>query len=59
MSNFRKVLIQRMIRLYGREHKIVVDFIEICKTWNNTDWNNKCLAVLVASHEKSPIFDEH
>lgn len=58
MSNFRESLIDRMIRIYGFEHKLVIEFIKMCEAWEENDWNNRCLAVLVASHEDSPVFDE-
>ena len=58
MTNFRENLIDRMIRIYGFENPIVIEFCRMCEAWEENDWNNKCLAVLVASHEESPIFDE-
>lgn len=55
MTNFRNSLIDRMVRLYGLESPIVIDFCQMCERWENNDWNNKCLAVLVASHEADPV----
>lgn len=55
MTNFRNSLIDRMVRLYGLESPIVIDFCQMCERWEDNDWNNKCLAVLVASHEDDPV----
>ena len=57
MSNFRKILIERMLLLYCREPKIIADFIDMCETLPEID--DKCLEVLVDCHEKSPIIDEN
>lgn len=58
MTKFRESLIDRMIRIYGYEHKIVLDFCHLCEAWEDNDWNNKCLAILVESHEAEPVFEE-
>lgn len=58
MTKFRESLIDRMIRIYGYEHKIVLDFCRLCEAWENNDWNNKSLAILVESHEAEPVFEE-
>lgn len=58
MSNFRESLIDRMIRLYGYENNLVIDFAKMCEAWAKNDWNDKCLALLVASHEADPILEE-
>ena len=58
MSNFRESLIDRMIRLYGYENNLVIDFTKMCEAWAENDWNNKCLALLVASHEADPVMEE-
>ena len=58
MSSFRENLIDRMIRLYGFEHKLVIEFVKMCEEWEENGWNNTSLAILVASHEESPVFDE-
>ena len=58
MTKFRESLLDRMIRIYGCENKIVLDFAAMCEAWANNDWNNKCLAILVESHEAYPVFLE-
>ena len=58
MTKFRESLVNRMSRIYGYENKIVIDFCHLCEAWENNDWNNKCLAVLVESHEADPVIFE-
>jgi hypothetical protein len=58
MTKFRENLLNRMIRIYGFEHEIVLDFAAMCEAWADNDWNNKCLAILVESHEADPVFLE-
>ena len=58
MTNFRENLIDRMIRIYGYENPIVIEFCRMCESWEVNDWNNKCLAVLVDSHEAYPVVFE-
>ena len=58
MTKFRESLLDRMIRIYGFEHEIVLDFAAMCEAWADNDWNNKCLAILVESHEADPVFLE-
>lgn len=44
MSEFRKNLLDRVIRLYGFEHRITIGFAETCERfpddeqWDNTLW---------------------
>lgn len=52
----REDLIDRMIRIYGFEHTIVIQFIELCERMANTEYNNKALMTLVKAHEENPVF---
>ena len=58
MTICREKLIDRMTAIYGFENPIVLDFCRLCEAWENNDWNNKCLAVLVESHEADPVIFE-
>ena len=58
MTSFRENLIDRMIRIYGYESKITINFCRICETWEDNSWNNKCLSIMVQSHEAAPVFLE-
>lgn len=55
MTNFRNSLIDRMVRVYGLESPVVIVFAKWCEEWEENEWNNKCLAALVASNEDDPV----
>lgn len=57
MSKFRESLVDRMIRIYGFENPIVINFCEMCENWKDDEYHNKSLAVLVKSHEEMPVMD--
>lgn len=52
----RENLIDRMIRIYGFEHPIVIQFAELCERMADTEYNNKALITLVEVHEKILCF---
>lgn len=52
----KKNLINRMIRIYGFEHPIVIQFTELCGRMADTEYNNKALMTLVKVHEENPAF---
>ena len=58
MTNFRENLIDRMIRLYGFENPIVIEFCRMCENLEVNDWNDRELSILVEAHETTPVFDE-
>lgn len=47
----RENLMDRMIRIYGYENPIVIEFCRLCEEWEENDWNNKVLTILVEAHE--------
>lgn len=55
MTKFRESLVNRMIQIYGTQHKFITEFRRLCETWEDNDWNNKCLAILVHTHETEPV----
>ncbi len=55
MTSYRENLIDRMIRLYGYEDKIVIDFAHLCETWKVNKRNDTTLRMLVESHEADPV----
>lgn len=55
MTNFRNRLIDRMVRVYGLEHPVVIVFAKWCEEWEENWWNDKILAALVASKENDPV----
>ena len=52
MTKLCEELITRMIRIYGYENPVVIQFCELCEKLDNTEWNNKCLTILVTAHEE-------
>lgn len=50
---FDKRLIDRMIRIYGFENPIVIDFCKIVETFDY-----KTLETIVKAHEEYPVFNE-
>lgn len=48
MNEFREKLIDRMIRLYGFEHEIVIDFARTCE---NSSIPDNMLEIVVEQHE--------
>ena len=55
----REQLLDRMIRIYGFEHEIVIEFARMCEEWLPTENNDKALETLVKCHEENPVgFDD-
>ena len=54
----REKLIDRMIRIYGFENPIVIEFCRLCEKLEDTKEKDKLLEAIVKSHEESPDFDE-
>lgn len=52
----RENLIDRMIRIYGFEHPLVIQFAELCERMAYTKANDKALMMLVEAHEENPVF---
>ena len=57
MNTMRKNLIDRMIRIYGFEHPVVIRFTELCERWEDTKSNDTILRLAVECHEKYPKLD--
>ena len=57
-STMREQLMDRMIRIYGFEHEIVIAFCAMCETYPNTEAYEKMLRALVEWHEEFPVLDE-
>lgn len=52
----RENLIDRMIRIYGFEHPLVIQFAELCEDMAHTEANDKALMMLVEAREEYPVF---
>lgn len=55
MSEERKELVNRIIRLYGHENPITIQFAQMCEEYDETRWNNAVLNLLVESHEFAAV----
>ena len=58
MSKIREQLADRMIRLYGFESPITIDFCWMCEEWADTEAYDSALATLVKCHEEAPQYFE-
>ena len=58
MSKIREQLVDRMIRLYGFESPIAIDFCRLCEEWPNTEAYDNALAILVKCNEETPLYFE-
>ena len=57
MNTMRKNLIDRMIKIYGFEHPVVIQFADLCERWKDTKDNDKVLRIIVESHEEFPVLE--
>lgn len=58
MSEYRKNLIDRMIRLYGFESETVILFATMAEKYTDSkEWDNVML-MIVEAHEAHPVTDE-
>lgn len=58
MTAYRENLLDRMIRLYGFENPMVIQFADMCEKYSNNSWNDSVLQLLVEIHEADPVFEE-
>ena len=58
MTAYRENLIDRMIAIYGLENPIVIEFARMCETWEDNEWNDKVMRIMVEAHEASPYTEE-
>lgn len=54
----REQLLDRMIRIYGFEHGIVIDFAKMCESYPQGEQWDKALRVLVECHEANPYCED-
>ena len=57
MNTMRENLIERMVKIYGFEHPIVIRFTELCERLEDTEINDTLLRLAVEAHEKYPNFE--
>lgn len=54
MNQYRESLIDRMVRIYGLENPIIIDFVRLCERLDPNAWNDTTLELLVEAHEENP-----
>lgn len=58
MTKLRQNLIDTMIRIYGYENPIVINFRHDCEALPNDEEHDKTLRLLVMIHEECPVLDD-
>ena len=58
MNKIREQLADRMIRLYGFESPITINFCRLCEEWPDTEAYDNALTTLVKCHEEAPLYFE-
>lgn len=54
MSKQRRIMIGKMISIYGMESILVDQFIDLCHNLANNEWNDRVLGILVQAHDEYP-----
>lgn len=57
MNPMRENLLDRMIKIYGFEHPIVIKFAKQCECMEDTAIYDTILRLAVEAHEKYPALD--
>ena len=58
MTNYRKNLVDRMIRLYGFENEITVMFANMAEKYvDSPEWDG-AMEIIVEAHESLPAIEE-
>ena len=55
MTEYREKLLERVIRVYGFEHEITLDFAELCE---NPLFSDAYLETLCIAHERFLYYEE-
>lgn len=53
----REELMLGMIKIYGHEHPITIEYCRMCERLDDTEWNNKLLTILLSAHLQYPVRD--
>lgn len=54
----REALLNRIIRIYGFEHEVTLDFARLCEEWVDDIAHDRILEMLVESHEEFPQIED-
>ena len=55
MSENRKNLVDRIIRIYGHENPITIQFARMCEEYDANSWNEAVLNLFVEAHEFAAV----
>lgn len=55
MTDFRKSLVDRLIKVYGFEHPVVKNICNLCEVWEVDTLHDKILEGVVIAHEQNPV----
>lgn len=58
MTRLREVLVERLIRIYGHENKIVREFCDLCEIFKDDELHDNILVSIVSAHEHHPQVSE-
>ena len=58
MTENRQKLLDRMIKIYGYEHSIVINFAKKLESFENCEENDMMLKSFVEYHEKKPCTED-
>lgn len=56
--NVRDEYITRMIRIYGYENPLVIEFAQLCEDMSDTESTDEVLRQMVEAHERCPLYKE-
>lgn len=56
MTAKRENMIDEMIKIYGFENPIVIEFARLCE-WEVNEWNDRVLEILCEAHKASPVIE--
>lgn len=57
MNTMRENLLDRMVKIYGFEHPIIIEFTKMCEHMENIAIYDRALRILVECHEEYPVLD--
>ena len=53
MTEYREKLLERVIRVYGFEHEVTIEFARLCE---NPDFSEEFLEIMCIAHECFPYY---
>lgn len=58
MNQKREKMLDEIIRIYGFEHKITIAIAKMLEEWEENDWNDHALEILVKCHKEDPYKED-